>query len=84
MNLNIEIPDALGAVLDAKAHAQGVSPSGYARQVLENDLGAGAGQPRKPKKSAFGLLEKYGPGPSAEEIDENRKEMFRGFAEDAP
>jgi len=25
-----------------------------------------------------------GPGPSAEEIDENRREMFRGFAADAP
>ena len=35
-----------------------------------------------PKKSAYGLLAQYGPGPSAEEIDENRREMFRGFAED--
>ena len=26
------------------------------------------------------MLAKYGPAPSAEEIDENRKDMFRGFA----
>jgi hypothetical protein len=28
------------------------------------------------------MLAKYGPAPSAEEIDENRKDMFRGFGED--
>jgi hypothetical protein len=28
------------------------------------------------------MLAKYGPAPSAEEIDENRKEMFHGFADD--
>ena len=42
----------------------------------------GAGTELKPKKSAYGLLAQYGPGPSAEEIDENRREMFRGFGED--
>jgi len=25
------------------------------------------------------MLAKYGPAPSAEEIDENRKDMFHGF-----
>ena len=82
MNLNIEIPDALEAALKAKADEQGVSASGYARQVLERALGESAEQEPRPKKSAFGLLAQYGPGPSAEEIDENRREMFRGFAED--
>jgi hypothetical protein len=28
------------------------------------------------------MLAKYGTAPSAEEIDENRREMFRGFATD--
>ena len=77
MNLNIEIPDALEAALKAKAHAQGVTAAGYARQLLEQALSEQAEQRPKPKKSAFGLLAKYGPGPSAEEIDENRREMFR-------
>ncbi len=40
-------------------------------------------QSRKPKKSAYGLLAKY-PGPTAEEIDENRREMFSSFSELAP
>jgi len=79
MNLNIEIPDALEAALNAKAHAEGVTVASYARDVLLQALSEPA---KKPKKSAYGLLAKYGPGPSAEEIDESRREMFRGFAED--
>ena len=82
MNLNIEIPDALEAALQAKAHEQGVSASGYARQVLERALDENMAQKTRIKKSAYGLLAHYGPGPSAEEIDENRREMFRGFAEE--
>jgi hypothetical protein len=38
----------------------------------------------KPKKSAYGLLAKHGPGPTEEEIDENRREMLSGFGELAP
>ena len=38
--------------------------------------------PLKPKKSAFGLLSKYGPGPGEQEIGESRRELFRGFAKD--
>jgi len=84
MNLTIEIPAALEAVLKAKANAQGVTASSYARHVLEQALSEPLEATNKTRKSAFGLLAKYGPGPSAEEIDENRREMFRGFAEDAP
>lgn len=82
MNLNIEIPDALAPALKAKANQQGISASGYVRQVVEKALREDAARPQKPKKSALGLLAEYGPGPSAEEIDENRREMFRGFGED--
>ena len=84
MNLTIEIPAGLEAALKAKANAQGVSASSYARLVLEQALSERPEPTHKPKKSAFGLLAKYGPGPSAEEIDENRREMFRGFAGDVP
>lgn len=45
---------------------------------------AEAPQSLKPKKSAYGLLAQYGPDPTAEEIDENRREMFRDFGELAP
>jgi hypothetical protein len=82
MNLNIQIPDGLAAALNSKARAEGVTPSRYARLVLEQALSGQPAQESRPKKSAFGLLAQYGPGPSEEEIDENRREMFRGFAED--
>ena len=84
MNLNIDIPDTLASELQAKANERGVSTSGYVRQVLEEALRGSGGRTLSPKKSAFGLLAEFGPGPSAEEIDENRREMFRGFAEEIP
>ena len=74
----IEIPDEQAAALKAKAALQGLTLEGWIRKQAEE----GAGDKLEPKKSAYGLLAKYGPGPSAEEIDENRREMFRGFAED--
>jgi plasmid stability protein len=84
MNLTIELPDDLEAALKAKARTQGVSLAGFARQLLEEAVKPVEGQKLTPKKSGYGLLAKYGPGPSEEEIDENRREMFRGFAQDAP
>ena len=78
MTLTIELPDEQVAALKAKAAAQGLTLEIWLGKLAEE----GARAPLKPKKSAYGLLAKYGPGPSAEEIDENRKEMFRGFAED--
>jgi plasmid stability protein len=83
MTLTIELPDELEAALKAQAYAQGVSADGFVRQVLQQALIEGKDQPSKPKKSAYGILAQYGPDPSGEEIDENRREMFRGFAEEA-
>ena len=83
MQLNIEIPESMAAELSAKAMGEGVTASIFARQVLEQFLFQQSEQNVRPKKSAYGLLAQYGRGPSAEEIDENRREMFRGFAEDA-
>jgi Arc/MetJ-type ribon-helix-helix transcriptional regulator len=85
MNLKIHKPELVQRV---NAHIR----SGQfhdADEVLEKALDAldrrpGAAQSRKPKKSAYGLLAEYGPGPTAEEIDENRREMFSSFGELAP
>ena len=84
MNLTINLPDDLGAALKAKALAQGVSLAGFTLQVLEEAVKPDGERKLKPKKSGYGLLAKYGPGPSEQEIDENRREMFRGFAQDVP
>ncbi|MGI8743829.1 MAG: hypothetical protein ACR2NN_14895 [Bryobacteraceae bacterium] len=51
---------------------------------MEAALSQATGQKLKPRKSAYGLLAKYGPGLSEEEIDKNRRDMFRGFAEGHP
>jgi len=79
----IELPESLEAALKVQADAHGISPAAYARQVLQRDLEISPNpeQSTKPLKSGFGMLSKYGQAPSAEEIDANRSEMFRGFAE---
>ena len=73
----IEIPDDQAAKLQAKAAAQGLDLKVWLGKLAEEE---GRAEPR-PKKSGYGLLAKYGPGPSAEEIDKNRREMFSGFGE---
>jgi hypothetical protein len=70
------------AKLIALAKAKGMSADALVREALDILLAGAPDQPLKPKKSAYGLLAKYGPGPNEDEIDENRREMFRGFAED--
>ena len=82
MTLTIDLSEELEAALKSHARTQGVDPAGYARQVLERALGMEEERPGPPFKAGRGMLAKYGPAPSAEEIDENRRDMFRGFAED--
>jgi hypothetical protein len=84
MNLNIELSDDLAAALKTQAQAQGISPDRYVSRVLENTLAAALAQPTSgsPLETGYGMWAKYGPAPSAEEIDESRREMFRHFAED--
>jgi plasmid stability protein len=74
----IQIPDDQAAALKARAAEQGLSLEAWIEKLAKE----AAVSTRTPKKSAYGLLAQYGPGPSAEEIDENRRDMFRGFAED--
>jgi hypothetical protein len=83
MTLTIQLPDRLEAVLKAQANARGVSADGYVRNLVERDLaGSLEDQPGLPFKTGRGMLAKYGPAPSAEEIEANRAEMFERFAED--
>jgi hypothetical protein len=85
MNLTIELPDELGAAFEAHAHAQGVSPDRFVSRVLEDTLAGEIyhGHPdQKPLKTGYGSWAKYGTAPSLEEIEENRREMFRNFAKD--
>jgi hypothetical protein len=80
MTVSIELSNEQLATLKAKAAAQGLTVQDWLQRLaLEEPKPAQAG---KPFKSGYGMLAKYGPAPSAEEIDENRREMFRSFAND--
>ncbi len=75
----IEIPDDQAAALKARAAAQGLTVKAWLSKLAE---GSPAASPRMPLRTGRGMLAKYGPAPSAEEIEANRKDMFRGFAQD--
>jgi hypothetical protein len=72
------------AKLIAIAQAKGLSTDALVREALEKIFAdAPDVTPKKePTRSSRGLLAKYGPAPSAEEIDQNRAEMFANFARD--
>lgn len=83
--LTIQIPEKLEAVLNAQAKARGISADGYVQDLLERDLAGSLDdhpQQGPPFKTGRGILARYGPAPSAEEIDANRAEMFQNFAKD--
>ena len=81
MNLTIELPDDVGMALHAKAIAQGVSPDRFVSRILETTF-AGETAPStvgQPFETGYGTWAKYGVAPSAEEFEENRREMFSSF-----
>ena len=93
MNVTIDLSEQNAAALEAQARAAHMPPESYLSKIVARALHSQlpgdtpeqpAGQSVKPKKSAYGLLATYGPGPTEEEIDENRREMFSGFGELAP
>ena len=86
MNVTIDLSEQNAAALEAQARAAHMPPERYLSEIVARALHGEqpAEQLPKPKKSAYGLLAKYGPGPTEEEIDENRREMFGGFGEFVP
>jgi len=84
MTITLPLEPQEEARLKAAAQAKGLTPDALVRQVLDKILAEAPAPPVKPKKSAYGLLAKYGPGPTEQEIEENRREMVRGFGEDLP
>jgi len=87
MTLTIEISDELAAAVQAKAQAEGLSPDSFVGRVLEKTLSDAQGQSepvRLPLKTGYGMLAKYGPAPSEEDIAEVRREMWANFPRDEP
>ena len=84
MSLSVQLPEDLAAVVKAQAQEQGISPDRFVSRVLENALCSKLEHRKEgpPFETGYGTWAKYGRAPSAEEIDENRREMFHNFAED--
>ena len=79
MTLHIDLPDQQSAVLQAKAAARGVTPERWLQELASQELAVPPTE--KPLETGYGMLAKYGTAPSAGEIDENRRDMFKGFGE---
>ena len=78
MVLVLPLTDEEAAKLKSKANADGITPEQVVRQPIASILASPkieASGPIKPMKSLFGIWAQYGPGPSEEEIDENRAQM---------
>ncbi len=81
MTITLPLDPQEEARLIATAKAKGLSPDALVREAVDRIL-AEAPQlspTKEPTRSLRGLLAKYGPAPSAEEIDQNRAEMLANF-----
>jgi hypothetical protein len=82
MTITLPLQPQEEARLMAAARARGLSTAALVREavdrILEETPGK-TGSTKEPTRSLRGLLAKYGPAPSAEEIDRNRAEMFANF-----
>jgi hypothetical protein len=79
MTLTIPLTPAEGAKLLAKARAAGTTPGEVIRQAIEPILASVPEQVppvKAPKKSLLGIWSQFGPGPSEEEIDQDRAEIL--------
>ena len=84
MTITLPLAPQEEAKLISIAQSKGLSADALVREALDKILAdAPDTLPNKePTLSSRGILAKYGPAPSAEEIDRNRAEMFANFARD--
>jgi hypothetical protein len=85
MTITLPLQPQEEAKLLALAKAKGVSPNALVREAVNRIIEEASGDAsikEEPTVSARGILAKYGPAPSAEEIDQNRAEMFANFPRD--
>jgi hypothetical protein len=81
MTLTLPLEPQEEAKLVAAARAKGVSLDALVREALGRIFSEAVAEApgKEPTRSLRGLLAKYGQAPSAEEIDQNRAEMFANF-----
>ncbi len=82
MTITLPLQPNEEARLIAIARSKGLSTDGLMRSAIEKILAdaSDVNPTKEPTRSSRGILAKYGPAPSAEEIDQNRAEMFAKFA----
>jgi hypothetical protein len=81
MTITLPLEPQKEAQLNAVAKAKGVTPDELVTQAIDQIIAEAPDSitGKEPTRSLRGLLAKYGPAPSAEEIDRNRAEMFQNF-----
>jgi hypothetical protein len=85
MKLTLPLTPAEEAKILAKAREAGATPEQVVPQAIEPILASipeHVSPVKTAKKSLLGIWSQYGPGPSEEEIDQNRAEMFSAFGRD--
>ena len=85
MNITLPLQPQEEAKLLAAARSRGISANALVQEAVNRIIAAVPGEEsikKEPTRSVRGLLAKYGPAPSSEEIDENRAEMFANFPRD--
>jgi hypothetical protein len=75
--LTVEISEDQARALRQKAVEKGLDESSYVRQLLDELLGTQQ-ECRRPLNTGYGSLAQYGPGPTLEEFQEIRREMWAG------
>ncbi len=81
MTITLPLEPQKEAKLIAVAESKGMTANELLSQAIDKIIAdaSEATARKEPTISLRGLLAKYGPAPSAEEIDQNRTDMFRDF-----
>ena len=81
MTITLPLEPQKEAKLIAVAESKGMTPNELLSQAIDKIIADApeATTHKEPTISLRGLLAKYGSAPSAEEIDQNRADMFRNF-----
>ena len=81
MTITLPLSPQKEAKLNDLAKAKGLTPDELVIQAIDQIIAEAPDSTtrKEPTRSLRGLLAKYGPAPSAEEIDRNRAEVFQNF-----